>query len=1066
MLGNGVYAVKKRKKPVQKIPKPPPPDGVKSNPSKRHRDRMNGELDKLTSLLPFSEDVRARLDKLSVLRLSVGYFKVKSFFNATMRKGSVGRPGDRSKGLHCKGQSATATGGVTFSEGDLLLQALNGFVLVVTAEGYVFYASPTIQDYLGFHQSDVVHQSVFELIHTDDRTMFRRQLHFALNPSQLDSEQGGDGRQSSSDISSNIVSYDPLHIPPENSSFLERSFCCRFRCLLDNSSGFLALNFQGRLKYLHGQNRMAEDGSTAHPQLALFVIAMPVQPPSILEIRTKTLIFQTKHKLDFTPMGIDTRGKVVLGYTELELCMRGSGYQFIHAADMMYCADNHVRMIKTGESGFTVFRLLTKAGVWVWVQANARLVYKGGRPDFIIARQRALTNEEGEENLRQRKMQLPFNFATGEAVLYETSPTLEMPDITGNSKRPKLRKMPEQKGLDPDSLLGSMLKQDQSLYMQTPDSDAQLSLDKAFMDSHALVNVPGDAWQEGIPKSKCGFKEEATVMAMIDSLEQIMRDDSLCSTLQDLDVDAMELKEWESALLRMNIRDLSDEFSDIITSDILSYVEDALFKESNERQCVRGSEALSSVPPNGVASTPLGNQNAFVRGPEGLPELDLQNSHVNKTFSHPGAMLGDPQNLVITNPQTNFLGLGGLMHVRPQVPMGLSDQTQTQPTLQLIQPNDTFTQSMGPAQINSQSALGESNPISLNTALPGSFPQMQKQVRQRLPASQTVFSPSLTKLNGFGPSLQRQLQTASQGTVGQLHPYPAALSLQNQQQGQQIAFQQQNSVNQSNHMASGQGIEWVPSIPNINFADSLLNICAPNSSAQQDLFLDPVPGTCFQGQCSLQTQNNQREQSWQQQHLSTAAPTSQQPPPGCHSQAPGFQRNSHAGILPQNWQNSRAGFGPQKTPNGVYPTQTVLVDTAPTSSNSCMFKSSSSLPVPGMQFSNVGMAASVSSCQNSKLSQNDGHPQRPFYLQRSTDKSILGISGIPQEDSSITPLSRRITADFSPESLLAPQRYLSRSEPTQITNYLLEENRSFSIPPLTNGTIHFSENNEANCCDL
>ncbi|KAM8871500.1 aryl hydrocarbon receptor-like [Synchiropus picturatus] len=579
-----LYAAKKRKKPVQKIPKPPPADGVKSNPSKRHRDRLNGELDKLTSLLPFPEDVRSRLDKLSVLRLSVGYLKVKTFFNATIKNGQNGSSSlfgrivnDSSSNTSASSSQASSIDGATFSEGDLLLQALNGFVLVVTAEGYIFYTSPTILDFLGFHQSDVVHQSVFELIHTDDRALFRTQLHFALDPqsNQKNETATSSSEQSSAEVSSNLMAYDPQLIPPENSSFLERNFCCRFRCLLDNSSGFLALNFCGRLKYVHGQNRRSEDGTLLPPELALFSIATPLQPPSILEIRTKTLIFQTKHKLDFRPMGIDTRGKVVLGYSEEELCVQGSGYHFIHAADMMYCAENHVRMMKTGDSGFTYFRLLTKIGGWIWVQANARVVFKGGKPDFIVAQQRALTNEEGEEQLRVRRLQLPFNFTGGESSLYDLAPTLDVPDPCS---APKQRKLDDSR-ISPDSLLGYMLSQDQSIYCEHNSANTLNSLnDAAFKDTHATVNVPGDVWQRTPPKQAVGSsgKSEASVQEMMETLQQILGESELT---ESLDIEGDELKSWESALLKMN--EVTDDLGDILSQDILSFVEEQLQKEGS-----------------------------------------------------------------------------------------------------------------------------------------------------------------------------------------------------------------------------------------------------------------------------------------------------------------------------------------------------------------------------------------------------------------------------------------------------------------------------------------------------
>ncbi|XP_069081606.1 aryl hydrocarbon receptor-like [Pleurodeles waltl] len=574
----GIYAMKKRKKPVQKSPKPPPAEGIKSNPSKRHRDRLNQELNKLTSLLPFPEDVRARLDKLSILRLIVGYLKVKGFFLATMKK-NTSWLGDVPGTFGGNGHSGLQINGESISEAELVLQALDGFIIAVTADGYIFYVSPTIQDYLGFHQSDVIYQSVYELIHTDDRAMFRCQLHWALNPPPYDnqeSEQGSEAVPVNQNLHKSTNTYTPDQLPPENSSFMERNFVCRFRCLLDNSSGFLALTFQGRLKFLHGQNKRSEDGSVQPPQLAFFAIATPLQPPSILELRTKTFIFQTKHKLDFTPMACDSRGKVVLGYTEMELCMRGTGYQFIHAADMMYCADNHVRMIKTGESGMTVFRLLTKDAGWIWVQANARLVYKGGRPDCIIARQRALSNEEGEEHLRKRALQLPFSFTTGEAVLYQNNlpqfPNPVMPK-TKFFKNRKATEM-EQKPVDPSSILGAMMKQDESVYVSHPGTETRFPLPE-------IMNKYVEGWQ--INHNGVSVKQEGDpVMAILETL--LEKSEVGEGPLQDLDVGDLDLEGWEESLLQVE-RDMDglSNFSSQLSGEVASFLEDILFKQEKSK---------------------------------------------------------------------------------------------------------------------------------------------------------------------------------------------------------------------------------------------------------------------------------------------------------------------------------------------------------------------------------------------------------------------------------------------------------------------------------------------------
>uniref|UniRef100_A0A8B9TU91 BHLH domain-containing protein n=1 Tax=Anas platyrhynchos TaxID=8839 RepID=A0A8B9TU91_ANAPL len=523
-------------------PKPPPPEGVKSNPSKRHRDRLNQELNKLTGLLPFPEDVCTRLDKLSILRLVVGYLKVKSYL--TVRDQPRAPGGNRRTHLQVNRE--------LFPEGDLLLQ-----VCCPNQALWGFLSAPAVSvTFWQRHWSDLIYQSIFELIHTDDRAAFRCQLHQAVP----------DGCSTTGS---------PQHCRPERLCFVERSFTCRLRCLLDNSSGFLALNFRGRLKLLPGQQKRA---SLVPPPLALFAIAN--SPPAALH-----------------PGASDQDADVILGYTETELCRRGSGYQFVHAADMMHCAEKHVRMMKTGESGLTVFRLLTKKGTWVWVQANARLVYKGGQPDFIIARQRALSNEEGEEHLRKRNLQLPFSFATGEAVLYGNN----LPDFMDSFQAK------EEFQTKTEPLRGAARGRSQlhsrghdeagcvHILSPTPDDVPQFSLP----DLDAEPDGPSRA-----EKASDAKEDSDSLLVVIETLfEKSKVDGNICQTLQSLNVDNVELQQWEDTLLSLGAEESpSQDLGESVGSEVSSYVEQMLSGEGAGRSTDFSCSSASSCSEQGSSA--------------------------------------------------------------------------------------------------------------------------------------------------------------------------------------------------------------------------------------------------------------------------------------------------------------------------------------------------------------------------------------------------------------------------------------------------------------------------------
>lgn len=207
-------------------------------------------------------------------------------------------------------------------------------------------------------------------------------------------------------------------------------------------------------------------------------------------------------------------------------------------------------------------------------------------------------DEEGAEHLRKRNMKLPFIFATGEAVLYET--TFPQPGLMDSSQsrikssigkgaisKATLRK----ESVDPNSLLGVMLQQDESVYLCPPASNT-ISFERNFFTDtrDELADVIASAWQDNVlpTGSNSILKQEQTeciqqsdLMLPEDGVELVQdnKNNELYNIMKTLGIDFEDIKYFQQDEFFKNELSGVDDIGDIdITDEILTYVQESLNK--------------------------------------------------------------------------------------------------------------------------------------------------------------------------------------------------------------------------------------------------------------------------------------------------------------------------------------------------------------------------------------------------------------------------------------------------------------------------------------------------------
>ncbi|NXR77660.1 NPAS2 protein, partial [Pycnonotus jocosus] len=511
---------------------------------KKRRDQFNVLIKELSSMLPGNT---RKMDKTTVLEKVIGFLQKHNEVSAQTEISEIQQDW---KPSFLSNEEFT----------QLMLEALDGFIIAVTTGGSIIYVSDSITPLLGHLPCDVLDQNLLNFLPEQEHSEIYKMLSSCM-----------------------------LMTDSASSDYLKTDNELEFYCHLLRGSlnpkefpTYEYIKFVGNFRsYSNVPNSTCNGFDEAVPRAyraspgkqICFVATVRLATPQFLKemciVEEPLEEFTSRHSLEWKFLFLDHRAPPIIGYLPFEV-LGTSGYDYYHIDDLELLARCHEHLMQFGKGKSCCYRFLTKGQQWIWLQTHYYITYHqwNSKPEFIVCTHMVVSYADVRVERRQEMGLEEVSSEVVSSALKDSGTSLDPEQhfnaldigasILSTSRTPSVSSRSSPKSShtpksDPASTPTKLITESNTPLPRTPSTQQDLSVHRLSQPTALQVSLPSQLPCELLPQQ---LLPQATLQNQPAPLAQFSAQFSMFQTIKDQ-------LEQRTRILQANIRWQQEELQKI-----------------------------------------------------------------------------------------------------------------------------------------------------------------------------------------------------------------------------------------------------------------------------------------------------------------------------------------------------------------------------------------------------------------------------------------------------------------------------------------------------------------------